>query len=371
MDSQLLYPIALTMAKGVGSHTIKQLVTTIGDEASIFKCSNKELERIPNIGPTLSQNILDPLLLQRAEKELRFLEKIGGRAITLNDPSYPKRLKDCHDAPYILYVKGNMDLNSSRTIAIVGTRKITNYGRSICEEIIGRLSEKHPDLQIISGLAHGVDGCAHKKAVELGLSTIGVVGHGLDTLYPAQHRTLAEKMTLNGGIVTEYRTNCVVDKKNFVSRNRIIAGMCDVALVVESGEKGGALFTAEYANSYNRDVCALPGRIGDLYSIGCNRLIKNNEATMVECAEDIERLMNWDVETPPKRTMNISQFMELTDKEKIIVEALQLEPQMEINQLVRKTQIPYGELSSLLFEMEMREIVHSAPGNLYFLTPHR
>lgn len=371
MESQLLYQIALTMAKGVGTHTIKHLLSTLGDEASVFQCSPQELESIPHIGTILSHNLLDPEVLKRAEKELSFLEKIGGEAIAFTDSRYPQRMKDCADAPYVIYTKGEMDLNPQRTIGIVGTRKMTNYGKSICEEIIYRLSEKHPDIQIISGLAHGVDGCAHKKAVEVGISTIGVVGHGLETIYPATHRLLAEKMFQKGGIITEYHSNCIVNRKNFVSRNRIIAAMCDVTLVVESGEKGGALFTAEFANSYNRDVCAIPGRVGDPYSIGCNQLIKNNQAAMVECAEDIERLMNWDVNITTKPNMPLTQFMGLSDREKIIVEALQLEDRMDMNQLVRKTQIPFGELSSLLFDLEMKEIVHNAPGNLYFLSPCR
>lgn len=371
MESQLLYQIALTMAKGVGTHTIKNLVSALGDEASVFKTSPKALASIPSIGATLSQNLSDPELLKQAEKELDFLSKAGGEAIVLSDPRYPQRLKECTDAPYVIYTKGKMDLNPKRAIGIVGTRKMTNYGKSICEEIVTQLAEKHPDIQIISGLAYGVDGCAHKKAVEKGISTIGVVGHGLDILYPVKHRPLAEKMLLNGGIVTEHRNHCHIDRKNFISRNRIIAGMCDVILVIESGEKGGALFTAEYANSYNRDVCAIPGRIGDTYSAGCNRLIKEHQATMVEYAEEIEKLMNWDITEPKKATLSITQFMELSEQERIIVEALQLEDNMDINGLVRKTQIAFGTLSSLLFDMEMKEILRSAPGNRYFLTPHR
>lgn len=367
MESKLLYQIALTMAKGVGIHTIRKLVCALGDEESVFKCPKKELESIPGIGETTAQNIKDPQLLRQAQKELLFLQKAGAKAIAFDNEEYPQRLKDCIDAPYILYAKGEMEMNKGHLIGIVGTRKMTPYGRCLCEEIVSTLAHKYPDLNVISGLAYGVDGCAHRKAVELGIQTIGVVGHGLDTLYPAKHKTLASKMVKHGGIVTEFRSHCIVDRKNFVSRNRIIAGMCDVILVVESGEKGGALFTAEFANSYDKDVCAIPGRAGDIYSVGCNNLIKNHQATMVENAEDIERLMNWDVKQNNQPTMSITQFMQLSDNERIIVEALQLNDKMDINQLTRTTQIPFGPLSSILFDMEMKDIVCSAPGNIYFL----
>ncbi len=355
------------MAKGVGIRTIKNLLSAWGEEANVFNHTLQELQSIPNIGAATAQNLLNPLLLKQAEKELNFLTRIGGRAIPYSSKDYPSRLRECDDAPFILYTKGNMDFNTQHVIGIVGTRKMTNYGKEICEEIISDLADKHPDLLVISGLAHGVDGCAHRKALDLGLSTIGVVGHGLDLMYPAQHKSLVEKMMIQGGMVTEYRAGCFVDKKNFVSRNRIIAGLSDVILVVESGEKGGALFTAEFANSYNRDVCAIPGRVGDSYSAGCNQLIKSHQAVMVESAEEIEKLMNWDVAKTTHPTINLSKFMSLSGEQKIIVEALQLAERMEINELVKKTQIPFGRLSSLLFEMEMDDLVHTAPGNVYYL----
>ena len=370
MEQDLLYQIALTMAKGVGTHTIRKLVSILGSEKEVFECPKKTLEGIQGIGTFTAQSLKDPQLLKRAEKEIQFLHKTGAKAIPINSDEYPQRMKECIDAPYILYSKGEMSMNGGRFIGIVGTRKMTPYGKNICEEIISTLAHKYPDLSVISGLAYGVDGCAHKKAVDLGIQTIGVVGHGLDMIYPARHRALSKKMMERGGIVTEFRSECIVDKKNFVSRNRIIAGLCDVILVVESGEKGGALFTAEFANSYNKDVCAIPGRVGDLYSAGCNKLIKNNQATMVETAEEIERLMNWDIMEKEQTDQSISRFMQLTDQEKIIVEALQIEERMDMNQLVRKTQIPFGQLSSLLFDMEMKDLVCSAPGNSYFLSRH-
>ena len=370
MEQDLLYQIALTMAKGVGTHTIRKLVSILGSEKEVIQCPRKELENIQGIGASTAKSIKDPLILKRAEKEIHFLQKAGANAVPFGSDEYPQRMKECIDAPYILYTKGKMSMNGDHFIGVVCTRKMTPYGKNICEEIISSLAHKYPDLSVISGLAYGVDGCAHKKAVDLGIQTSGVVGHGLDMIYPARHRALSNKMMERGGIVTEFRSECVVDKKNFVSRNRIIAGMCDVILVVESGEKGGALFTAEFANSYNKDVCAIPGRIGDLYSAGCNKLIKNNQATMVESAEEIEQLMNWDIKEKEHSAMNISRFMQLTEQERIIVEALQMESRMEMNQLARKTAIPFSQLSSLLFDMEMKDLVCSAPGNTYFLPGH-
>ncbi|MBR5373728.1 MAG: DNA-processing protein DprA [Paludibacteraceae bacterium] len=370
MEQDLLYQIALTMAKGVGTHTIRKLVATLGSEKEVIQCPRKDLENIQGIGTVTAKSIKDPMLLKQAEKEISFLRKADAKAIPFSSEEYPQRMRECVDAPYILYTKGKMSMNGGHSIGIVGTRKMTPYGKNICEDIVSSLAHKYPDLNVISGLAYGVDGCAHKKAVDLGIQTIGVVGHGLDMLYPARHRALSYKMMERGGIVTEFRSGCIVDKKNFVSRNRIIAGMCDVILVVESGEKGGALFTAEFANSYNKDVCAIPGRIGDLYSAGCNKLIKNNQATMVESAEEIEQLMNWDIMEKEQTDLSISRFMQLTDQEKIIVEALQIDERMDMNQLVRKTQIPFGQLSSLLFDMEMKDLVCSAPGNSYFLSKH-
>lgn len=356
------------MAKGVGTHTIRKLVSILGSEKEVLQCPKKALEEIQGIGAATAKSLKDPQLLKRAEKEMRFLQKAGAKAIPFSSDEYPQRMKECVDAPYILYTKGEMTMNGGHFIGIVGTRKMTPYGKNICEEIVSSLAHKYPDLSVISGLAYGVDGCAHKKAVELGIQTIGVVGHGLDMLYPARHRALSCKMMEKGGIVTEFRSECIVDKKNFVSRNRIIAGLCDVILVVESGEKGGALFTAEFANSYNKDVCAIPGRVCDTYSAGCNKLIKSNQATMVETAEEIEQLMNWDIKEKEQTDLSISKFMQLTDQEKIIVEALQIDEKMDMNQLSRKTQIPFGQLSSLLFDMEMKDLVCSAPGNRYYLS---
>lgn len=365
MYSGVEYDIALTMAKGVGPVVARRLISSLGSAREVLLASHKVLEKIPGVGSVIASKVKEQGLLARAEKELLFLEKVGGVVMTQYDDKYPFRLRECEDSPILLYGKGIMDFNVKRVIGIVGTRRMTPYGRENIISILEDVSRRVPDCLIVSGLAHGVDGQAHRKSIELGLQTVGVVGHGLDMIYPAEHRSLADKMMSAGGLVTEFHSRCVVDRKNFVSRNRIIAGMCDVVLVVESGEKGGALLTADFANSYNRDVCALPGRIGDAYSRGCNALIKNNRAVMVENADDIIRLMNWDQTPVKKEPVQLSLFVELTDKERLVMQLLELEGRVQIDQMARKLQWKMNDLSSMLFDLEMRDLVQSFPGGVY------
>lgn len=367
MDSELKYYIALTMIKGVGPVIANKLIAALGNAKSVLEASPKTLENIHGIGTILAQQINEQDFVKRAEEELRFLDKVGGEVICFNDEHFPKRLKECDDCPLVLYTKGNMNLNVKKTIGIVGTRRMTTYGRINIETILEELYQKIPDLLVVSGLAYGVDGTAHKKSLDLGMQTVGVVGHGLDTIYPAAHRELALKMCSNGGIVTEFHSNSLIDRKNFVSRNRIIAGLSDVIWVVESGEKGGALLTSDFANSYNRDVCASPGRVNDTFSIGCNKLIKENKALLIESAIDIIELMNWDQKESKKEPIQLSLFLDLNNEERLIVQLLEMEGKMQVNQIANKLQIPMQKLSSLLFNMEMRNIVCPFPGMMYGL----
>lgn len=367
MDTDLKYPIALTMVKGVGPAIARKLITSLGDAKTVFEASRKELESIPNVGRIIASQIRKSDLLGRAERELLFLNKVGGRVLYFEDDAYPTRLKECEDHPIVLYQKGTMQMNVPRVIGVVGTRRMTPYGKDKVDSILEELGARFPDLLVVSGLAHGVDGCAHRRSVELGLQTVGVVGHGLDMIYPAEHRSLSEKMMANGGLLTEFHSHCVVDRKNFVSRNRIIAGMSDIVLVVESGIKGGALLTAEFANSYNRDVGAIPGRVNDLYSMGCNNLIKTNRATLIESATDILELMNWEEKKEDKPTMRKVSYENLTEKERMIVNRLEMNGNMQLNVLARELQLPMSDLSSLLFDMEMKDIVASSPGGMYGL----
>ncbi len=359
--------IALTMARGVGPVLARRLISTFEGAKNVLETPQRKLEMVSGVGTVLAESIKHPNLMDYAKRELDFLAKVGGKAVCDVEADYPKRLKECEDCPIVLYRKGSMHLEEKCVIGVVGTRKMTTYGRIHINGILKELSEKVPDLLIVSGLAHGVDGTAHRCALDLGLQTVGVVGHGLNMIYPAEHRGLAERMFANGGLLTEFHSHSSVDRKNFVSRNRIIAGLCDVIWVVESGEKGGALLTADFADSYSREVCALPGRVGDLYSIGCNELIKKNRAVMIENADDIIQMMNWDQKTQKKEAVQLSLFMDLTERERLVVQALEIEGRMQVNLMVRKLQLPMNELSSILFDLEMKDVVCSFPGGIYGL----
>jgi len=366
-DSKLKYQIGLTLIKGVGTSTAKKLIAALGDEESIFKTKRHLLEHIPGIGKTLSSQISESGILERAEREIEFMLKNGITAHFYTDKTYPFRLRECCDSPVILYQKGNADLNRQKCLGIVGTRKMTAYGKAHCENIIAELAAKYPDLMIVSGLAYGVDVCAHKKSIEMNLPTIGVVGHGLDQLYPATHKPVADKMLINGGLVTEYCSGTLLDRNNFVARNRIIAGMCDVVLVIESGAKGGALLTAEFADSYNRDVCAIPGRTNDTYSVGCNNLIKRNKANMIERGEDIELLMNWENPSNKKIPVQTILFSELPPEEQIIIELLQKNGQTHIDDIAHALNMPVNKTSGLLLGLEFRGLLRCLPGGVYML----
>ena len=364
-ESKLKYQIGLTLIKGVGAATAKKLIAALGDEESIFKTKKHLLERIPGIGKTLSVQIMESGILNKAEREIEFMLKNGITAHFYTDKTYPFRLRECYDSPIILYQKGKTDLNRQKYLGIVGTRKMTRYGKAHCENIVSELARKYPDLAVVSGLAYGVDICAHKKSLEMNLQTIGVVGHGLDQLYPAAHKQTAEKMLKQGSLVSEYTSGTALDRNNFVARNRIIAGMCDVVLVVESGKRGGALITAEFADSYNRDVCAIPGRVNDVYSAGCNNLIKRNKANMIECGEDIELLMNWENQSNKKLPVQTFLFSELPPEEQFIIELLQKEGQMHIDHIAYKLQMPVNKISGLLLELEFKGSIRCMPGGIY------
>ncbi len=367
-ESKLKYQIGLTLIKGVGAATAKKLIAALGDEDAVFNTKKHLLEHIPGVGKTLSAQIKAPGILDRAEREIEFMHKNNITAHFYTGDTYPFRLRECYDSPVILYQKGNADFNRKKYLGVVGTRKMTAYGKAHCENIISALAQKHPDLVVVSGLAYGVDICAHKKSLEMNLQTIGVISHGFDLLYPAAHKPVADKMLNQGGLVTEYVSGTPLDRNNFVARNRIIAGMCDVVLVVESGVKGGALLTAEFADSYHRDVCAIPGRINDVYSAGCNSLIKRHKATMVENAENIEMLMNWENPANKKQSVQTRLFEDLSPGEQSIIVLLQKEEQMHIDLIARELQLPVNKISVFLFDLEVKNMVRCLPGGIYGLS---
>ncbi|MBK7431830.1 MAG: DNA-protecting protein DprA [Bacteroidetes bacterium] len=290
-DEQLIYKLALHLLPGIGPVSARNLVSYCGGVKEIFHTRKSDLQRIPFIGTERAKEILKYKNFNKIQEELDQIKKNKIETLFYLDKNYPQRLRNCEDAPILLFYKGNADLNSEKIISIVGTRHITSYGKEFTEKFVKEISEYRP--LIISGLAYGVDIQAHKSSLKYGLPTVGVVAHGLDKMYPADNAATAEKMLLNGGLLTEYIHGTKPERDNFPARNRIVAGLTDAVIVIESATRGGALITAEIANSYNRDVFALPGRINDLYSKGCHALIKQNKAMIFESAADIADAMNW------------------------------------------------------------------------------
>ena len=366
-DDLLKYQIGITLIKGIGPNLAKNLIAYIGSVEGVFREKRKNLAKIPGIGEVLSDEITSQDVMSRAEREVEFVKKNNILTMFYTEKNYPYRLKECADAPVMLYYKGVNKLNDAKFIGIVGTRKATDSGKEICNNIIRDIASKLPKATIVSGMAYGVDICAHKAAIDCNLATIGVLGHGLDRIYPAIHRSSAVKMVQNGGLLTEYMSQTNPDRQNFVQRNRIIAGLCDAIVVIESGSKGGALITAELANDYNRDVFAVPGRVNDEWSAGCNKLIKANKASLIESADDILSFMSWESEDKPaERNLQTSLFTDLTDSEQHIITVLRKYTDgVNVNELTILLNMPYSKLSSRLLEMEFKGLVKCLPGGMY------
>ncbi len=361
----MLHKIALTFVKGIGDVTIRSLVSYCGSAEEVFKTKQSLLEKIPGIGPKTANSIVKHAVFERAEQELKFIDKYKIEPIFYTDKNYPKRLKNCADSPALLYFKGKADLNNQKTIAIVGTRNASNYGKAFCEKLISGL--KDHNMLIVSGLAYGIDVAAHKCAVAQKQTTIGVLGHGLDRIYPALHRSVAESMLANGGLLTEFPSQTNPDRQNFPKRNRIIAGMADAVIVVEAAKKGGALITAEIANSYNRDVFALPGRVDDEFSEGCNFLIKTNRANLITLPQDIEYIMGWELNSEVKSREAPKLFLDLSKEELEIVEAIRQADSIAIDDLQIKLNFNQSKLAMLLLNLEMQSVIIALPGRVYRL----
>lgn len=295
-DEERLYTLALTRTPGLGLAGAHNLLKTAGSAAEIILHAKELAEEIPGLSPKLAGALGKPDILRICEAELQFAEKNGIRCLIPSDEAYPSRLRECDDAPLALFYKGNADLNSLHIVSVVGTRNATDYGKEICRTFLHDLKEMLPDVLVVSGLAYGIDIHAHRAALNHGIPTVGVLAHGLDRIYPAVHKHTAAEMLSCGGLLTEFPSGTNPDKQNFVKRNRIVAGISDATIVIESAVKGGSLITAEIADSYQRDCFAFPGRINDEYSAGCNELIRQNKATLVQNAEDFVKAMCWDVE---------------------------------------------------------------------------
>lgn len=366
-SSKLFYQIALTKINGIGDILARNLLEAVGDVEAVFKSSKKELSAIDGISSVLVNNILDPEVFIKTEKELHFIEKNKLDTFFFTDENYPTRLKECIDSPVLLYFKGNCDLNASKVISVVGTRKSTTYGIDFCKTFLKDLSVTYPDLLIVSGLAYGIDIQSHKSALELNLPTVGVLAHGLDRIYPQRHRRYAIDMLEKGGLLTEFSAGTEPDKFNFVRRNRIVAGMADAVIVVQSDIKGGSLITAELANSYNKDVFAVPGRTTDIESAGCNMLIEQNKAVLLHSAENFIRSMQWDAYKEVIKPVQRSLFLDLTDEQQKIYDLLSECGSVHINFLASQIGVPMSSLLSVLLTMEMKSIISALPGNLYKL----
>jgi len=361
----LIYKLALTLIPGVGSVNGKSLVAYCGGVKAVFMEKKRALLKIPGIGEQTVNAIVNHNVFERAEVELAFIEKNNIASLFYLDNEYPVRLKQCHDSPLMLYFKGTADLNVPKIVALVGTRKATEYGRDICRRIIEGLVEHN--VLVVSGLAYGIDTWSHKAALDNNLETVGVLGHGLDRIYPFANRSLAEKMVESGGLLCEYMSNTMPDRENFPMRNRIIAGISDAVVVVEAGATGGALITAEIANSYNRDVFAVPGRLGDPHSEGCNKLIKINKAALIQSAKDISYLLNWDDSKVPKKNIQRQLFVNLTADEELIINVLKEKGDLDIDTLLIESKILPAKAAAILLNLEFEGVLRCLPGKVYRL----
>jgi DNA processing protein len=360
----LRYKIGIGMIPKIGPVLTRRLVAYCGSVEGVFKEKQNHLVKIPGIGERLGDLIISYKNLEAADKEIDFIDRHKIKAVFYLDPGYPERLKHCEDAPIVLYVKGNTDFDRNKVVSIVGTRNPTDYGRSMTKELVERLAAAHPDVLVVSGLAYGIDICAHKASLKNNLETVGVLGHGLSVLYPAVHREVAKQMIEKGALVTEFRHDEKPESPNFVKRNRIIAGLSDATIVMESGEEGGALITADIANSYNRDVFAFPGRVNDRYSVGCNRLIKCNRAALIERLEDLEYLMGWQ-KSDKGRALQKELFVELTEDEKTLTELIRADNAATIDILAIRSNLPVSKVSALLLGLEFKGLVRCLPGKVY------
>ncbi len=365
MNNDLLYQIALTLVPNIGDVHAKTLVQHFGNAQNIFKAKKKELEAIEGIGTVRAKSIKDFADFTSSEAEIKFIEQYKIKPLFLTNEDYPQRLLNCYDSPALLYYRGNADLNTSKIVAVVGTRNNSEYGRSVCEKLVEGLAPQN--ALILSGLAFGIDTISHKAALKHQLQTVGALAHGLDRIYPSQNKSLAKQMTEQGGLLTHFMSNTDPDRQNFPKRNRIVAGMCDALVVIESGIKGGSLITAELANSYNKDVFAIPGRTTDSKSEGCNYLVKSNKAALINNADDLIENMRWGNNKKQQVHKQRSLFLELSADEKIITDILQQKENTHIDELYFKSGLSSSATASALLTLEMQHIIIALPGKIYKL----
>lgn len=361
--------LALKMVRGLRPAAAKELVKAMGSAWDVFENISDLKSVVSGLNTEVLERMKNRNIFREAEREVEYSVKNNISIILDNEVEYPSRLRECQDAPDLIFFKGTADLNNLKVISIVGTRNATDYGKTLCTRFVRDIAELCPGTLIVSGLAYGIDIEAHRAAVEFGLPTIAVLAHGLDRIYPSVHRSTAVNMQSNGGILTEYMTETRPDRQNFIARNRIVAGMADATVVIESAIHGGALITANYAVDYGRDCYAFPGRVGDDFSAGCNHFISINKAGLIQSAADFVKGMMWDIDMTPGQNRHIQHqlFVELSDDEEAIVDLLRKNGDMQINAIVLESSIPVNKLISIMFSLEMKGLVKVLAGNVFRL----
>ena len=360
--------LALSKVQATQLAVIHSLIEEVGSAKELIENAGNIKDIVPEAGPRLCELLNDESLIVNAEKEIEFIEKNNIRLICKGDKDYPYRLAECNDAPLVLHGMGNADLNAKHIVSIVGTRHASEYGKSVCENFVADLAKFVPGTLIVSGLAYGIDVCAHRAALKAGLPTVGVLAHGLDRIYPTAHRSTAKSMIENGGLLTEFMSGTNPFPQNFVQRNRIVAGMADATVVIESASKGGSLITASLATGYDRDCFAFPGRINDQYSQGCNELVSRNRAALITSAYDFVEAMNWEVATKKKSAEDLQTelFPDMSPEETAVMTALHENSDgLQVNQMVVQLNTPINKLLPLLFEMEMKGYIKAVAGGCY------
>ncbi|MGN1263528.1 MAG: DNA-processing protein DprA [Prevotella sp.] len=371
-DKETLYAIALTRISGFNFRDALAIYRTLGSATAVYEHRNDIADIMPGCTPRLAKAIRDwDEPLKRAEKEMEFIGRHGITALTAADNDYPQRLKECVDAPLMLYYKGSAGLNAGKIVSVIGTRHCTVYGQDLIRKFVQRMKELCPEVLIVSGLAYGVDINAHRGALDCGLDTVGVLAHGLDNIYPSGHRGTAIEMVRQGGLLTEFMSETNADKVNFVRRNRIVAGIADATILVESALKGGGLITASIARSYNRDVFAFPGPVGAVYSEGCNCLIRDNGAQLITGADDMVKAMGWEddalLTTAKAAGIERQLFPELDSEEQRVVDVLRRTNDLQLNIISVKADMPVNKVSAVLLKLEMKGVVKPFAGGVIHL----
>ncbi|WP_432222636.1 DNA-processing protein DprA [Flavobacterium sp. TMP13] len=361
-EEELYYTLALLRVDGIGDIMAKKLLQHCGTAKAVFETKRNHLAAIDGVGSFLVNNLKVTSVFEKAQKELDYIRKNNIAVSFLKEDSYPERLKHCIDAPVLLFASGNLDFSNRKIISIVGTRQITSYGTDFCKKLIEDLAPLNPI--IVSGFAYGVDIVAHQLAMEFGLQTIGVLAHGLNQVYPKVHKRYVAKMEENGGFLTEFWSSSNPDKENFVRRNRIVAGISEATVVIESAEKGGSLITANLANDYNRDVFAVPGRVTDKFSLGCNNLIKTQKANVLTSAADLVYMLNWDIQEKSKPIQK-QLFVELEPEEQRIYDYLLQKGKELLDVIALQCELPVYKIAGILVNMELKGVIRPLPGKLF------